>query len=178
MPKIVLIGGSKSNVGKTTLARIILSLFHKSFIALKITNNLTHGVGITEETYETSPLGKDTYYLLKDALKVFWARGYFDYLKREIPPILNNLESPVLVEGNVFYRIVKPDLFLFVESPYEPIKEDAKELIKFSDFVIINGDCDFKIEGKSVFVNLKRNLESINPDFKDFLTKTIKALIF
>ncbi|BAL81401.1 hypothetical protein [Caldisericum exile] len=177
MQKIVLIGGSKSNVGKTTLSRIILKLFPKIFIALKITNNLLHGFGITEETYKTAPFGKDTYFLFENAKKVFWAKGDFDYLNEHLRDFVKSIEGPLLVEGNIFYTITKPDLFIFVEKENEPIKEDAKKLLLVSDFIIVNGDFQFKVEGNSVFVNLQRNLESIEEEFKEFLKNLILPLL-
>ncbi|MGC9000162.1 hypothetical protein [Caldisericum sp.] len=176
MQKIVLIGGSKSNVGKTTLARIILKLFPKTFVAIKITNNLIHGLGITKETFKTAPFGKDTYFLLENAKHVFWAKGDFEYINIHIKELIETLDDPVIVEGNIFYRIMKPSLFLFVGKDGVSIKEEAKKLVEVADFVIVNGDFAFNIVGNRVFVNLQKNLYSLETDFKEFLTSSISKL--
>jgi len=177
MGKIVLIGGSQSNVGKTTLIRLILREYPKMFVALKITNNERHGIGFTEETYATSIPNKDTYFFLEHAKKVFWARGNVEYLTENLPKYIKTIIDPIIVEGNVFFDIVKPDLFFFVEREGFEIKESAKKYKDLANYVVINGNYSFKLENNVIYANLDRLLTAEDKEFRNFINAKIREVI-
>uniref|UniRef100_A0A7C4XT06 Molybdopterin-guanine dinucleotide biosynthesis protein B (MobB) domain-containing protein n=1 Tax=Caldisericum exile TaxID=693075 RepID=A0A7C4XT06_9BACT len=169
MPKIVLIGGSKSNVGKTTLARIILRIFPEMFVALKITNNTLHGVGINEENYETASVGKDTYFFLEHAKRVFWIKGEESFLKKVIPEFIKSISDPVLAEGNVMYDIVRVSLFFFVEKSEFEAKKSAIKYKNKADFIIVNRMSPVRIEDRYIFLDLQKALNEENEALAEFL---------
>lgn len=175
--KIVLIGGSQSNVGKTTLIRFILREYPKMFIALKVTNNERHGIGFSEETPSSSIPNKDTYFFLENAKKVFWARGGLEYLTENLPKYIEKITDPIIVEGNVFFDIVKPDLFFFVERVGFEIKESAKKYRASANYIVLNGDYSFKLENNFVYVNLNRLLTNEDKEFRNFINTKIREVI-
>lgn len=177
MGKIVLIGGSQSNIGKTTLIRLILKQNPQMFVALKITNNERHGVGFTEETRATSIPNKDTYFFLEHAKKVFWARGSFEYLKKAIPKYIETITDPIVVEGNVFFDIVKPDLFFFVERDGLEIKESAKKYKDLANYIVLNGNYSFKVENSVIYADLYKLLLTEDKEFSKFIITKIREVI-
>lgn len=176
MAKIVLIGGSKSNVGKTTLLRIILSLYKGSFIAIKITNNTEFGESITEETYDRATPYKDTFYMLQHSKKVFWARGSFTYLKENLPKLILSLQDPIIAEGNLLQNILHVDQYYFVTKEGIEEKKESKIYKEKADFIIVNGNYEFKIDGKVVYVDLLKNLKHIELPFENFLLESINKI--
>jgi hypothetical protein len=119
--KIIIISGSLSHIGKTTVLRSIQAkLEDSSTVAIKIGHR---------------PLNADKpekfFSNIREALK------YIDHLgKSDNPDFL-------LVESNSILNYIKPDLVIFLKSKDKPEKESAKIAKPKADIIIDeNFDCN------------------------------------
>lgn len=171
---LVLVGGAKSNTGKTTLVRLLLRAYPNHFSVIKITPKKEFGTGIETSREILNVKGSDTSYFLNEpSKKVFWVRGEKEDIKKALEKILSFEQEDFIVEGNSFLDFKKPDLFIFVLKEGETIKEQAKEIIKLADFIVINTELDYsECSEKSLTINLKKSLQDqkmINVYFQKIL---------
>lgn len=150
-PNILLIGGSRRNVGKTTLACQIIHS-QKNIIAVKITPHFhspTEGLQKLSETNdwiifeETNPKsGKDSALFLKSgATKSFLVQTRKDKMESAF----NNLEqflpknNSVIIESGGLNETIQPGLFVFIK------KEDDEENSLADVQIISNGKQFFNL---------------------------------
>ncbi|MFH1320794.1 MAG: hypothetical protein ABII90_09105 [Bacteroidota bacterium] len=161
VPKILMVGATARNLGKTGLVCAFLKKFcpANKIIGLKI---LTHYQGdshyhgskqlspadkyiITEETNKTGIKGTSRM-LQAGAYKAYLIRSWNNFLKEAIDQfysqyILNN-NNLIICESNSLRKVVEPDIFLMIKDKHGPdVKRSAVEVEKYVDkFVIFNGD--------------------------------------
>jgi len=187
---IILVSGGKSNVGKTTLIRVFLSIFPGRFSVVKITPSLHYGEGVITDSgvfksecivVDSSTLKidkKDTSFFLNEGAKrVFWVRGEKEKLNYYLSCLLRELGGDAIVEGNSFLRLRQPDLMFFVEKEGAEAKEGAEPLKTHADFIIINSETKtFLIEGKIITVNLLDALDDTSHPFGGELKKILTRI--
>jgi len=187
---IILVSGGKSNVGKTTLIRVLLSIFPERFSVVKITPSLHYGEGVITDSgvfksecivVDSSTLKidkKDTSFFLNEGAKrVFWVRGEKEKLNYYLSCVLDEIDGDVIVEGNSFLKFKKPDLMFFVEKDGAEAKEGAEPMKAYADFIVINTETKtFLIEGKIITVNLSDVLKDISHPFKTELEKILARI--
>ena len=172
---IILVSGGKSNVGKTTLVRVFLSIFPGRFSVVKITPSLHYGEGVVTDEEVLKTKGKDTAFFLNEgAKKVFWVRGEKGKISHYLNEVMVSLKGDVIVEGNSFLRERQPDLMFFVEKEGAEAKEGAEPLKARADFIVINTETKtFLIEGKVITVNLLDALKDKSHPFREELGKIL-----
>lgn len=173
---VIVVGGSKSKVGKTTLIRIILNLYPDRFSVVKITPGERFGEGIVEDTGILNVRGKDTYFFLKDGAKrVYWVRGSNDKLEKFINKVMDEISGDVIIEGNAYLKFRSADLIFFVdrENGRAP-KEDIEWLLKKAHYKIINCPQDYERKRNTFRVNLLEELKNKNK-FKKDLDKILSS---
>jgi molybdopterin-guanine dinucleotide biosynthesis protein A len=163
LERMLLIGSTGPNVGKTELACAIIKRFSKDkkITAIKVTTikqkngqcprggqgcgvctSLGGDFEITQETDSTS--GKDTSRLLAaGAKKVFWLRVMKTSLKQALAVLLDVVgpDSVLVCESNSLRHVAEPGLFIMVRKPDEKtVKNSAQEVVKLAD-EIIAPDC-------------------------------------
>ncbi len=159
-PKMVLIGASSRNSGKTSLACSLIKRASANFpvTGLKVTviaekngecprggdgcgvcSSLEDDYCITEEI--ASHTEKDTQKLLKaGAEKVFWLRVLEGKLKNGVDALQKVItaDTVIVAESNRLRLACNPSLFIMVKRKKEVIKESAKkvwdEVDSFIDF--------------------------------------------
>jgi hypothetical protein len=190
---IILIAGAKSNSGKTTLVRILLTTFKGRFSALKITPSTHYGEGvlgykqkeglfscIKEDENKLYEEGKDTYFFIKDGAKsVFWVRGEKAKLKELLDCTLKEAEGDLLVEGNSFIDYKEPDLMFFTQNETETPKENALLLKNRADIIVVNTLSNNYIYNKdTIIVNLQYALKDCEHPFRLDLIKIVKDKLY
>ena len=188
---IILVSGGKSNIGKTMLIRVLLSIFSERFSVVKITPSLHYGEGVITDSgvfksecivVDSSTLKidkKDTSFFLNEGAKrVFWVRGEKEKLNYYLSCLLRELDGDAIVEGNSFLlQQRQPDLMFFVEKEGAEAKEGAESLKARADFIIINTETKtFLIEGKVITMNLSDVLKYISHPFKTELEKILARI--
>lgn len=158
---LILVGGAKSNTGKTTLVRLLLRAYPNRFSVIKITPKKEFGIGIETSKEILDVKGSDTSYFLNEpSKKVFWVRGDKEDIGKALKEVLSLEHGDFIIEGNSFLDFEKPNLFIFVLKENETVKEEAKRLIELADFIITNTERDyFECSEKSATVNLKKALQ-------------------
>jgi len=165
---LLIIGGAKRNIGKTTLIERIIKKFSSEYniIAFKIktiypNDNLFHGKDkkplLKNENYriteETSRKGvEDTNRMLKaGAKKVYKIKVKSNYISEAFLELEKNGNKNKLIicESNSLRKYISPSLYLFVkELNSNEMKPSAKEMVKFADKIIIT-------DGKNHNINLE-----------------------
>jgi hypothetical protein len=155
-PRLVLIGSSGRNSGKTTLAiALIRRLRARGIIGLKITSveklgalcprggegcgacALDRPFVLCEETQKNS--GKDTAELLAaGADKVFWLRCLRDSLADAFDEFQKTIGdgAVIICESNSLRLYVEPGLFIMLHEVSGEMKDSAKKVIPLADIVI------------------------------------------
>lgn len=140
--KIIVISGSYSNVGKTTLAHNIMNELNSSRIEMiKIGHNKAKPTK-TEALFNDINEGLNYIYSLQASNKV-------DYL---------------IVESNSIYQFLKPDLAIFIMNNAKPEKETAQLARQFAD-IIIDNRFDYE-QAKTIIIN-KIGEDFISPALKN-----------
>jgi molybdopterin-guanine dinucleotide biosynthesis protein A len=171
LDRMLMIGSTGANVGKTELACAVISKFSQScdIIAIKVTtikakngkcprggtgcgvcSSLKGDFCITEETNSTS--GKDTARLLAaGADRVFWLRVLKESLTEAINTLLDVIppDVPLVCESNSLRQVIEPGLFLMVTNPHHRVfKNSAQAVKKYADEILVseNGRLHFDID--------------------------------
>ncbi len=145
-PRIILITGQCSSVGKTTLAADIIHAFPEpDWLALKITGHHTDRI-TSEAGYafhaESDREGKSdtSRYLAAGANRSFLVEiraGYFTEAMQEINLLIAGAET-VLVEGNSVLEYLHPSLALLVLDPRKSdFKPSARKALSQIDAVVL-----------------------------------------
>jgi hypothetical protein len=157
-PRMLLIGSSRRNIGKTHLATSIIQKNSSivDIIGLKVTTieektqTCPHGnenCGVCTEiegSYlireeKDRSLEKDTSLLLKaGATKVYWLIVLEDRLEEGAHALIDVIppDSVIVAESNRFRLAVQPGFFLMLVDPQKKIKESARHVQKFADLII------------------------------------------
>ncbi len=152
--KILMIGGTGRNVGKTEFVCNCISHFSKALeiIGLKVTNHFHETTErpyrVTEEVnYSTT---KDTSRMLRaGAKKVFYIQSEAEDLTKAFADFrkLISPESIIICESSGLREIVEPGLFLIVKSHNNAdIKPSAKKMIPLANKVITSDGKSFSIK--------------------------------
>lgn len=169
LDRMLLIGSTGANVGKTELACAVISKFsqNREIIGIKVTtikakdgkcprggtgcgvcSSLKDDFNITEETNNTS--GKDTARLLAaGASRVFWLRVMKKSLTEGINTLLDIIppDAPLVCESNSLRHVVEPGLFLMVTTPdSKRCKASARSVKKYTDRIIISDSGSFNLD--------------------------------
>lgn len=137
--KIISVTGAHSQVGKTTLASILLKNFN-NFGAIKFTKtslvtSVTDDPGIIREK------NKDTAILSEaGAEKVYWIQSPARGLKEALDKILSEMTglNGVIVEGNSPSDFINPHLRIFIIGENGEVKPSAGNLSKKADIIVVN----------------------------------------
>lgn len=165
IPKnILLVSGSGQNVGKTSfIRRIIAQNGAQPIAAIKITPHFheptrgliplfsTENYRIFQETDLTS--GKDSsLFLQAGAERVFYIQTTDEYLKEAFNRISEKLveDQPVIIESAALRKILKPEVYLFIQNKFEDIKPSAKEMQKLADTIVYSDSGQFSIDSASI----------------------------
>ncbi len=175
---LLIVGGTKRNIGKTTLIERIIKKFSPEYeiIAFKIktiypNDDLFHGKDNsallkTENfriTEEANPKGiEDTNRMLNaGAKKVYKIKVKSNYIGEAFLELekTTNKNSLIICESNSLRKYITPALYLFVkELNSDNMKPSAKQMIQFADKIITT-------DGENHDINLKY-LEVINGRWK------------
>ncbi len=151
LPKMLMIGGSGRNVGKTTLICALIRKYASSYpiIGLKVTSirpgeDDTHGnhevplsenFKILEETGENS--NKDTSrMLIAGAKKVYFVQSTDEQLQEAISAFFEKTyrNSIIICETRNLRRIIKPGIFVLITDPaHENFKVNSAEFFMTAD---------------------------------------------
>jgi molybdopterin-guanine dinucleotide biosynthesis protein A len=170
LDNMLMIGSAGSNVGKTELACALIDKFSTAeMVAIKVTairakdgrcprggkgcgvcTSLHGNFIITQETRTDSH--KDTSRLLAaGASRVYWLRVLQAHLREGLSALLDVIgpDTVIICESNSLRRIVKPGLFVMVQSPRQRAwKPSARSVRKYADLIVTRcaGKLDFDIE--------------------------------
>jgi len=161
VPKMILIGSTARNSGKTTLALSIIKKYKNKapIYAIKVTTiavkngGCIHGgdgCGVCsrmqsdfEITKEESKAGiKDTSMLLAGGAKmVYWLKTLKDHIGEGIAAVLAEIpeEALIICESNSLRKVVKPGIFIMVKNTDDDqIKKSAQEVFDQANIVFEN----------------------------------------
>jgi molybdopterin-guanine dinucleotide biosynthesis protein len=142
--RIITVSGSRSGVGKTTLAVLLIARL-QGYAAIKVTTTDLF-VSVTDDPEKISAEGKDTA-LMKDAgaSPVIWVQSPAEELSEAFSYALNLAgdAAGVIVEGNSPVRLIKPDTAFFVTGvDLEDVKPGALHVLAKADVVVVNAEDD------------------------------------
>lgn len=170
LPKMLLVGATGRDAGKTTFVCDLLRHFTSmGLAAAKVTvirerngecprggegcgvcASVEGGFIVTEERARTG--GKDTHRMLASgASRVFWLRTFLSDAEDGLNGLLAELgpDTPFICESNSLRRVVVPGLFLMVANKTAmAIKESAASVLRHADLVVPSDGIafDFDIE--------------------------------
>lgn len=160
-PVIVGVGGSRSGIGKTSVATRILSAF-AGWGAIKYTNTSLYSSIIDDESILAEE-GKDTRRLLDaGAAKVLWVRAPREDLGELLHvaiEMMSHLDG-VVIEGNSAIEVSKPDIVIFVAGEGKSMKESAKKVLTMADIVVASTD-DFSEAPRGAVIIRERDGETL-----------------
>jgi len=137
---IITVSGSRSGVGKTTLAVLLLSRL-EGFAAIKV-SHADLFTSVTDDPAVISSEGKDTALMLAAGAKlVVWVQSQREDLPESLSNALNMVGDArgVVVEGNGPARVLDPDVSFFVTGEdLGEMKEGAEDILKGADVVVVN----------------------------------------
>jgi len=157
--KLLLIGATSRNSGKTELASTIIKKFCKKnkIIGLKISTY--HPMDEEFHGNSSSPLpdkfiiikesensNKDTARMLKaGASEVYWIRTKFEHTSEAIAEFLKLIEktSYIICESNSLRKFVKPDIFIMINNNINIEKKSSTEVMGKVDINIISNGKKF-----------------------------------
>jgi len=170
MPNLILIAGNGRNVGKTTLACKIISVFANETIVvgLKISPHF-HAFNEADVVFKNEQVviidekqfnSKDSSLMLQaGAKKVYYVMVKPEHLEEAIGLLIRILPNKLIVcESGGLHELVKPGLFLMVNRKGKEIVK--KHLLQHAPFIVNNDGENFdfdirQIEFKNHQINLK-----------------------
>lgn len=137
---IIVVAGNGSNSGKTTLIRVILSLYPDMFDVVKLTPSDKLGSAIEVDKSELLRSDKDTAFFMQEgARKVVWIHGKAKDIGSLLKSSLAQLGESIIIEGNSALRYIKPDLtFFIVRELGSIVNESAAFAESMADYIILN----------------------------------------
>jgi len=174
--QLLIVGGTKRNIGKTSLIERIIKKFSSDYniVAFKIktiypNDTFFHGTDrnplSADEKFrlieEKNTNGnEDTNRMLKaGAKKVFKIKTKATNIVEAYKELKNKINSNSLLicESNTLRKTVNPTIYLFVkEANYEDMKPSAKEVIKFADKIILTDGKKHNFNIEDIFVENKQ----------------------
>lgn len=142
IPNLVIIAGTGTNSGKTTMAcRLIEQLRKNDPVAIKITPNihattpglelLAEGTGFSVYREKNAGLTKDTSRMLRaGARMVFFAKVTDNTLFEAFKKIMENITGfpPIICESPALRYYIDPGLFIIMSSDVVEKKKDVSNL--------------------------------------------------
>jgi len=179
---IITVSGSKSGVGKTTLAVLLLSRL-PGYAAIKVTAT-DFFVSVTDDPEKVDVPGKDTA-LMKQAGAgpVVWVQSPPEDLSEALSYALNLAGDVkgVVVEGNSPLRLIKPDAAFFVTgADLADAKPGALEILARADIVVVNVEEDeppasaveaIRGHNRLAVVTTMKNMRSPGRETEEFFAK-------
>ena len=139
--KTIIIAGSGSGCGKTTLAVQLIETL-TGWAAIKVSPSDLYTVVVDDPAIINEP-GKDSA-LMKaaGAAHVVWVQASMPELKESLPIAMNMTgDVPgIIIEGNAAADAVEPDTLIFVLGADLKIKPGAEKLLTKADIVVVNAD--------------------------------------
>ncbi len=167
--RMLMIGSSGANVGKTELACSLLARLsgHHDIAAIKVTtisdkdgqcprggegcgvcSSLQGDFCITEETNRHSD--KDTSRLLSaGASRVYWLRVLKTHLEEGASALIETLgpDTACICESNSLRRVIEPGLFLLARRRNQSLwKESAQQVRRYADRIVTARDGTFDLD--------------------------------
>ncbi|KPK43954.1 MAG: hypothetical protein AMJ65_04405 [Phycisphaerae bacterium SG8_4] len=170
LERMLMIGSSGANVGKTELACAVLRKFGgegRDIVAIKVTTvkesngqcprggegcgvcaSLEGVYSLTQETDAAS--GKDTARLLAaGASRVYWLRVLKTHLKEGLAALLDVVAPEVtsICESNSLRNVVEPGVFLIAEKKGAKLwKPSALEVREYADRIVVSDGSSFDLD--------------------------------
>lgn len=141
MMKTIVIAGSGSGCGKTTLAVKLIGML-PGWAAIKVSPSDLYTVVVDDPAVINEP-GKDTALMAAaGAAHVVWVQSSMPELKETLPLAMNLAgDVPgVVIEGNAAADVIEPDTLIFVLGPDLKIKPGAERLLERADIVVVNAE--------------------------------------
>ncbi len=138
---IIIVTGNGSNSGKTTLIRIILSLYPDIFDVVKLTPSDRLKSAIEVDKSELLKDRKDTAFFMREgARKVVWVHGKAKDIGSLLKSSLTQLGDNIIIEGNSALRYIKPDLTFFTTRRElgSIVNKSAAFAESMADYIILN----------------------------------------
>jgi len=137
---IIVVAGNGSNSGKTTLIRVILSLYPDTFDVVKITpsDKLKSAIEVDESEFLKSD--KDTAFFMREgAKKVVWVHGKAKDIGSLLKSSLAQFGDNIIIEGNSALRHIKPDLTFFITRELgSTVNKSAAFAESIADYIVLN----------------------------------------
>lgn len=177
-PIVIGIGGSRSNIGKTTVATAILNRL-KGWGAIKYTKTAIYS-SIIDDVRTLLVKGKDTgRFFESGASVVLWVQSPRSGLSELMPVALDRVSDleGIILEGNSAIESVNPDIIVFVtERDISRIKESGKRILDRADVVYYRDKGEIEIRDGQ---NMKGGVEEIASTVYDMIEsqKKIKAVL-
>lgn len=143
---IIGIGGSRSKIGKTTIATAILQKL-KGWGAIKYTKTAFYST-IVEDRNILSVKGKDTrHFLDSGASAVLWVQAPESGLSEVMSLALNKLShlEGIIIEGNSTIEFSNPDIIIFITESNSRIKESGKRILNRADIIYYRDKGEIKL---------------------------------
>lgn len=169
---LLIVGGTKRNIGKTTLIERIINKFSSEYniVAFKIktiypNDSFFHGKDSNplreNENYriteEIKRIGiEDTNRMLnagaKRVFKIKTKAGFITDAYNELKEITNK-KTLLICESNTLRKEIIPSLFLFVKEDYsDEMKPSASEVIKLADKIILTNGKVHKFDLQEIII--------------------------
>ena len=141
MMKTIVIAGSGSGCGKTTLAVRLIKML-PGWAAIKVSPSDLYTVVVDDPAAINEP-GKDTALMAAaGASHVVWVQSSMPELKETLPLAMNLAgDVPgIIIEGNAAADAIVPDTLIFVLGADLQIKPGAERLLERADVVVVNAE--------------------------------------
>ncbi|MEA3313984.1 MAG: hypothetical protein U9Q18_06385 [Caldisericota bacterium] len=173
---IIVVTGNGSNSGKTTLIRVILSLYPGIFDVVKLTpsDKLKSAVEVDES--ELLKDNKDTAFFIREgARKVVWIHGKAKDIGSLLKSSLTQLGDNIIIEGNSALRCIKPNLIFFVaRDRRSTVNKSAAFAESMADYIILNKTSgNYNRNGNILNISLRKALADPGK-FVDELSKILQ----
>ena len=153
LEKLLMIGATCRNSGKTELASMFIRKFSKKYklIGLKVSAYY----GDDEQFHSQNQLHlKEKYILIKDtdkstekstakmlsagAAETYWLQSKQECLNEVLQKLLPQLdkEAYIVCESNSLRKEVVPDIFIMIQNNLNPMKNSATGVIKLADVIV------------------------------------------
>ncbi|NTW33291.1 MAG: hypothetical protein HGB12_11835 [Bacteroidetes bacterium] len=164
--KLLMIGATSRNSGKTELASAFIKKFSKKnkIVGLKVS---TYHINDSNFHGQQSLPLPDKYIIIKESEKsdkdtarmlnagaseVYWLRTKVEYINEAVNEFIKLIDktSFIVCESNSLTKFIKPDIFIMIRNNQKPDKDSATEVMKMADIEIIsNGEkfVNFDISG-------------------------------
>ncbi len=158
--KLILIGATGRNSGKTELVTMLIEKFSPEYkiIGLKVStyygnDEQFHGqnqIHLKEkfiiEKDANNSAGKNTSKMLvAGAKEVYWIKSKIECLNNAIHELILQLDKNIFIvcESNSLRKVVIPDVFIMIKNNMSPVKNSASDVINMADTIIESNGKEF-----------------------------------